>query len=71
MLAKDLTKKEKEDFKLMLGKQPSLFISDYGDIWGVNVVEQYIKLKPNYKPVAQKLKRLGVVQQEALMMEVK
>ena len=46
MLAKVLIEKEKEDFKVMLGKHPSLFISNYGDITGVNVVEHYINLKP-------------------------
>ena len=46
MLAKDLTDKEKEDFNVMMGKQPSLFISNYGDIIGVNVVEHYINWKP-------------------------
>ena len=71
MLAKDLTDKEKEDFKEMLGKHSSLFISDYCDITGVNVVEHYINLKPNCRLVAQKLRRLGVVQQEALLAEVK
>ena len=71
MLAKDLTDKEKEDFKVMLGKHPSLFISNYCDITGVNVVEHYINLKPNCRPVAQKLRRLGMVQQEALLEEVK
>ena len=71
MLAKDLTKKEKEDFKVMLGKHSSLFISDYCDITCVNVVEHYINLKPNSKPMAQKLRRLGVVQQQALLTEVK
>ena len=52
MLAKDLTDKEKEDFKVMLGKHPSLFISNYCDITGVNVVEHYINLKPNCRLVA-------------------
>ena len=54
-----------------MGKHPSLFISNYYDIIGVNVVEHCINLKPNYKPMAQKLKRLGVVQQEALLAKVK
>ena len=66
-----MTDKEREDFKVMLGKHPSLFFLDYGDITGVNVVEHYIKLKPNCTPMAQKLRILGVVQQEALLVEVK
>ena len=71
MLAKDLPDKEKEDFKVMLSKHASLFICDYCDITSVNVVEHYINLKPNCRLVAQKLRRLGVVQQEALLAEVK
>ena len=35
------------------------------------MVDHHITLKPNCKPVAQKLRRLGIVQQEALLMEVK
>ena len=71
MLGKYWTDKKKQDFKAMLRKHSSLFIFDYCDITGVNVVEHYINLKPNCKPVAQKLIRLGVVQQEALFTEVK
>ena len=71
MLANNLIDKAKEDFKVMLEKHSSLYISNYCDITGVNVVEHYINLKPNCKTVAQKLKRLGVVQQEALLAEVK
>ena len=47
ILVEDLLDKEKEDFKVMLGKHPSLFISNYCDIIGLNVVEHYINLKPN------------------------
>ena len=60
MLAKDLLATEKEEFKFMLRKHPSLFISNYCNILGVTVVEHQINLKPNQKPVAQKLRRLGV-----------
>ena len=63
--------KEKEDFKVMLRKHSSLFISTYCDITNINVQEHDINLKPNYKPMAQKLRRLDVVQQEALLVEVK
>ena len=38
MLAKDLTTQEKEDFKVMLKKHTSLFISDYSEITGVTAV---------------------------------
>ena len=55
MLAKDLTTQEKKDFKVMLKKHTSLFISDYSEITGVTAVQHQINLKPNMKPVAQKL----------------
>ena len=71
MLANDLLVEEKEDFKVMLRKHPSLFISDYFEILGVIVVEHQINLKANQKPVAQKLQCLGKIQQEALLAKVK
>ena len=71
MLAKDLLDGEKEDFKVMFRKHSHLFISNYHEILGVTIVEHHINLKPHCKPVAQKLRRLGVVQQEALLAEVK
>ena len=71
MLAKDLTPTKKEDFKVVLRKYPSLFISNYSEIVGVTMVEHKINLKANKKPVALKLKRLGRIQQEALLAEVR
>ena len=47
MLAKDLTTQEKKDFKMMLKKHTSLFISDYSEITGVTAVQHQINLKPN------------------------
>ncbi|MCO5566703.1 hypothetical protein L7F22_020381 [Adiantum nelumboides] len=70
MLAKDLTKEEEEDYINMFKRYPHLFITDYSMIKGVNVIQHHIDLKPDAKPVAQKLRRLGVVQQEALLFEV-
>ena len=62
MLAKNLSAAiEKEEFKVMLRKHLSLLISDYCEITGVTVVEHQINLKPNQKPVAQKLRRLGKI----------
>ena len=71
MLAKDLSLAEIEGFKTMLRKHPSLFISDYCEITGVPTVQHQINLKPNQKSVAQKLRRLGKIQQEALLTEVR
>ncbi|MCO5567967.1 hypothetical protein L7F22_021663 [Adiantum nelumboides] len=70
MLAKDLTKAEEEDYINMFKRYPHLFITDYSMIKGVDVIQHHIDLKPDAKPVAQKLRRLGVVQQEALLSEV-
>ena len=71
MLAKDISIEENKDFKVMLRKHPSLFISHYSEISGVIVVEHTINLKANQKPVAQKLRCLGKIQQEALLAKVK
>ncbi|MCO5608631.1 hypothetical protein L7F22_062844 [Adiantum nelumboides] len=70
MLSKDLTKEEGEDYINMFKRYPHLFITDYSMIKGVDVIQHHIALKPDAKPVAQKLRRLGVVQQEALLSEV-
>ena len=59
MLAKALSATEKEEFKVMLRNHPPLFIYDYCEILGVTMIEHHINLKPNQKPVAQKLQRLG------------
>ncbi|MCO5602916.1 hypothetical protein L7F22_057056 [Adiantum nelumboides] len=70
MLAKDLTKEEEEDDINMFKRYPHLFITDYSMIKGVNMIQHHIDLKPNAKPITQKLRRLGVVQQEALLSEI-
>ncbi|MCO5614953.1 hypothetical protein L7F22_069239 [Adiantum nelumboides] len=70
MLSKGLTKEEEKDYINMFKRYPNLFITDYLMIKGVDVIQHHIDLKPKGKPVAQKLRRLGVVQQEALLTEV-
>ena len=55
----------------VLKKHASLFISDYTHITGVTAVKHHIHLKEGSKPVVQRLRRLGVVQQNALLSEVK
>ena len=52
MIEKDLSAEEKEEFKVMLRKHPSLVIFDYYEISGVTVVEHQINLKSNQKPMA-------------------
>ena len=71
MLSKDLTKSEKEMYKDILRRHSSLFISNYEQIFGVTVVQHHINLKLGFKLVGQKLQRLGAVQQDALLLEVK
>ncbi|MCO5594732.1 hypothetical protein L7F22_048765 [Adiantum nelumboides] len=70
MLAKDLTKEEETDYIDMFKRYPHLFLTYYSMIKGVDVTHHHIDLKPDAKPVAQKLRRLGVVQQEDLLAEV-
>ena len=54
----------------MLRKYQNIFITDYAQIVGVDAIEHRIELQPRIKPVAQKLRRLGVVQRDALLAEV-
>ena len=71
MLSQDLSIEERDKFKAMLRRHSPLFISDYCEISGVTVVEHHINLKANSNSMAQKLRRLGTVQQGALLIEVK
>ncbi|MCO5580281.1 hypothetical protein L7F22_034147 [Adiantum nelumboides] len=71
MLAKDLTKEEKQAYLTMLEDFPRLFIKGYDQITGVTVVQHHIKLKEGSKPTVQRLQRLGVIQQDALLAEVR
>ena len=71
MLSIDLSFNKREEYLCMLRRFPTLFIDGYIKILVVSVVEHCIKLKEGSKPIAQKLQRLGVIQQEALLMEVR
>ena len=70
IIAKDLTEEEEREYLTMLKKYPNLFITDYSQIIGVTAIEHRIELVPRTKPVAQKLRRMGVVQRDALLAEV-
>ena len=70
MLSTDLTADEEEEYLTMLKKYPNLFITDYSQIIGVTAIEHRIELKPGTKPVTQVLRRMGVVQKDALLAEV-
>ncbi|MCO5547618.1 hypothetical protein L7F22_001069 [Adiantum nelumboides] len=71
MLAKDLTEEEKQAYLTMLEDFSRLFIEGYDQIIGVTGVQHHIKLKEGSKPTVQRLRRLGVIQQDALLAEVR
>ncbi|MCO5604218.1 hypothetical protein L7F22_058381 [Adiantum nelumboides] len=71
MLAKDLTQEERQAYLAMLEGYPRIFIDGYDQIIGVSVVQHHINLKDGAKPMVQQLRRLGVIQQDALLSEVR
>ena len=71
MISKDIQGEDRQRFVSLLSEFPRLFINDYSQIRGVDVIKHQIKLKEGSEPVAQKLRRLGTVQKEALLKEVK
>ncbi|MCO5599976.1 hypothetical protein L7F22_054083 [Adiantum nelumboides] len=71
MLSKNLTQEERVEYKQMLQKFPNLFVKDYINVRGVDIVQHQIELKPESQSRAQKLRRLGVVKEEALLKEVR
>ena len=70
MLSKDLADEEWQVYIEVLRRHSSLFISDYEHITGVSIIQHHIRLNNGSKAVAQKLRRLGVVQQDALIKEM-
>ncbi|MCO5587232.1 hypothetical protein L7F22_041179 [Adiantum nelumboides] len=71
MLARDLTEEEKQAYWTMLEDFPRPFIEGYDQITGVTIMQHHIKLKEGIKPTVQRLRRLGVIQQHALLAEVR
>ncbi|MCO5561286.1 hypothetical protein L7F22_014907 [Adiantum nelumboides] len=71
MLAKDVMEEEKQTYLTMLEDFPRLFIEGYDQITGVTIIQHHIKLKEGSKPTVQWLRRLGVIQQDALLAEVR
>ena len=71
MISKDLKGQERQQFINLISEFPNLFISDYSHIRGVDVIQHHINLKEGRIPIAQKLRRLGYVQKEALLKEFK
>ncbi|MCO5577349.1 hypothetical protein L7F22_031178 [Adiantum nelumboides] len=69
MLSKNLTQEEKVEYKQMLQKFPNLFVKEYINVRGVDIVQHQIELKLESQPRAQKLRRLDVVKEEALLKE--
>ena len=70
ILATDLTQMEKSAYMEVLRCHFTMFISNYEHITGVTAIQHHIHLKEEAKPVAQKLQRLGVIQQVALLKEM-
>ncbi|MCO5572246.1 hypothetical protein L7F22_025999 [Adiantum nelumboides] len=70
ILPKDLTQEERQAYLAMLEGYPRLFIDGYDQITGVFVVQHHIKLKDGAKSVVQRLQRLGVIQEDALLSEM-
>ena len=54
----------------MLDGFPNLFTNSYSQVRQVTLLEHKIDLKPQSKPVVQRLRRLGVVQADVLKKEV-
>ena len=71
MLSSELSDKERKDYVSMLANFTTLFIDEYNKITGITSVQHHIKLKEGSKPVVQKLRQLGVIQQDALLKEVR
>lgn len=71
MLSPTLTLEEKEEYKEMLLDFPHLFVKDYVDVRGVDAIQHHITLKNEVMPRAQKLRRLGVIKEQALLKEVR
>ena len=71
MLSKTLSWEERHEYICMLQKFPRLFAKDYTDVRGVDVIQHKIDLKPQATPKAQKLRRLGVIKEQALLKEVR
>ncbi|MCO5597414.1 hypothetical protein L7F22_051491 [Adiantum nelumboides] len=71
MLCADLCEEERTRYLQMLKGFPTLFIDGYDKITGISIVQHHINLKEGSKPTVQKLQRLGVVQQDALLSEVR
>ena len=71
MISQDIQGEERRRYLSLLSEFPKLFINDYSQIRGVDIIKHQIKLKEESVPVAQRLRPLGVVQKEALLKEVK
>lgn len=71
MLSHTLTHEEKVEYKTMLSIFPNLFVKDYTIVRGVEAIQNHIALKPEVKPMAQKLRRLGTIKEKSLLEEVR
>ncbi|MCO5555229.1 hypothetical protein L7F22_008773 [Adiantum nelumboides] len=71
MLCADLCEEERTRYLQMLKGFPTLFIDGYDKITGISVVQHHINLKEGSKTTVQRLRWLGVVQQDALLCKVR
>ncbi|MCO5566852.1 hypothetical protein L7F22_020534 [Adiantum nelumboides] len=71
MLSIDLCEEERMHYLYTLKGFPTLFIGSYHKITGISAVQHHINLKERNKPVVQRLRWLGVIQQDALLSEVR
>ena len=61
---------EREDYLKMLDGFPNLLANSYSLVCQVTLVEHKIDLKPQSKPMVQRLRQLGVVQADVVKKEV-
>ena len=64
MISEDIQGEERQRFISLLSEFPKLFINDYSQIRGVDVIKHHINLKEGSVPVAQKLRQLGMVKRK-------
>ena len=71
MISPTLPPKEHQKCREMLMIFPNLFVRNYIDMTGVDCIQHRIELKEDVKPQAQKLRWLGHIKEEALLVEIR
>ena len=70
MLSNDLSPEEKDEFLEMFKDFPNLFATSYHDLRYVTAIKYQIDLKPDAKLMVQRYRCLGLVQTDALRLEI-